>query len=80
MAFEHREGSGSLFPNKKKTSDSHPNATGELMLNGVIWEVAAWTKTDKNGGKWQSLSVKPKDERPARSSAPQEVDDDSTPF
>jgi len=60
MAFEQRDMSGSLFKNKKREKDTHPNATGTCMVAGVEYEVAAWTKPDKNGNPWQSLSFKPK--------------------
>ena len=63
MAFEHREGSGSLFANKRREKDTHPNARGDALIGGVLYEISAWTKTDKNGQKWQSLAFKPKQER-----------------
>ena len=67
MAYEMRENSGSLFKNDKKETESHPNAKGQALINGVVFWVSAWTKTDKNGNKWQSLSFKPKDEQAANS-------------
>lgn len=86
------EGSGSLFPNKKKEKDSHPDARGDAMIGGVLHEVAAWTKTDRNGKRFMSLSIKPKQARepqpnadpvwgadrkaPAASSAGADFDDD----
>lgn len=70
MAYVLRDGQGSLFKNDKKTSDSHPNARGELMIDGVLYEVAAWTKQGTKGP-FQSLSVKRKEVggvRPQKSS------------
>lgn len=64
MAYELREGQGSLFKNKHKTADNHPNARGELLLDGVLYEVSAWTKKTKLGEPWQSLQVKRKEPRP----------------
>lgn len=61
MAWEMREGQGSLFRNEKRETEKHPNARGEALIGGVVYEVAAWTKTDKNGNKFQSLAFKPKD-------------------
>lgn len=81
MAWEMRDGQGSLFKNGKRENEKHPNAKGEAMIGGVVYEVAAWTKKDKNGNPWQSLSFKPKGERstPAKSGLP--VDDSSdVPF
>ena len=56
MAFEHRENSGSLFVNKKRDSEKHPNAVGSALIGGVKYRVSAWTKLDRNGQKWQSLA------------------------
>ena len=79
MAYELREGQGSIFPNKKREKDTQPNARGELRIGGVLYEVAAWTKTDKNGDRWQSLAVKVKEDRPARGGQSRD-DADRIPF
>ena len=63
MAYELREGQGSLFKNKYKKTDDHPNVRGELLLDGVLYEVSAWTKKTKLGEPWQSLQVKRKEPR-----------------
>lgn len=77
MAYEQREGSGSLFKNDKKTAENHPNATGSALIGGVEYWVSAWTKTDKNGGKWQSLAFKRKDaDKPAKTGSVAELDND----
>ena len=88
MAFEQRDNSGSLFNNKKREQENHPHATGSAMIAGVNYWVSAWTKTDKNGNKWQSLSFKAKDQqpgtpatKPAAAPAPERsFDDEETPF
>jgi hypothetical protein len=86
MAFEHREGGGSLFSVDKK-SDKAPNMRGEFMLNGEMYEIAAWTKEGKKG-KFLSLQVKPARQiqtrpspnpRPPQSIGPQ-MDDNEIPF
>ena len=57
-AYQMRAGQGSLFKNKDKTTDKHPNLKGRVMLpNGEIRWVSAWTKTTEAGEKWMSLSV-----------------------
>ena len=61
MAYEHRELSGTLFKNQKRDKDTQPNARGECLIEGQLYEVSAWTKTTKNGDKWQSLAFKKKD-------------------
>jgi len=35
MAYEMKEGSGSLFKNSRKTSDSHPDFTGSIMARNI---------------------------------------------
>ena len=61
--FTPRDGSGSLFKNNKRDKDSQPNARGDAMIGGVLYEISAWTKKDKNGNPWQSLAFKPKEAR-----------------
>lgn len=62
MAFELREGQGSLFKNDRKEKDSQPGARGEAMIGGVLYEISAWTKEGRKG-RFQSLSFKPKQQR-----------------
>ena len=60
MAYEHREGSGSLFKNHKKEEGSkQPDYRGDAMVNGEVMEVSAWVK-EGNNGKFFSLSIKAK--------------------
>lgn len=41
--FSPKPDSGTLFPNRFKTSDSHPDYTGTYArADGVVREVAAW--------------------------------------
>jgi uncharacterized protein (DUF736 family) len=84
MAYEMKDGQASLFKNKRKETDNHPDYTGSIMLNGVECWLSAWIKTPKNGGeKYMSLSVgKPKGEKretPKRDDDPVPFDD-SIPF
>ena len=67
--FEQREGSGILFPKDNKKEDKYPDWTGEAKINGVMMDLAAWNKQGKNG-KFLSLSIKPKREKPAAESSP----------
>ncbi len=62
MAYELREGQGSLFRNEKRDNDKAPNARGEALIGGVLYEIAAWTKEGRKG-RFQSLSIKPKEQR-----------------
>lgn len=75
---------GALFKNQRKESDRHPDYTGQLNVGGDDYRLSAWIKTDKNGAKYMSLSVKPKDEAPKQEPAAQPVAadafDDDIPF
>lgn len=61
MSFQHKENSGSLFKNAKRDKETQPNARGDALIGGVLYEISAWTKKDKNGNPWQSLSFKAKE-------------------
>ena len=60
MAYEMKEGTGTLFKNDRKEKDSHPNAKGTALIDGVEFWVSAWTK-DGAKGKFQSLSFQRKE-------------------
>ena len=80
--FVQKELSGSMFKNQKKLTDQHPNMTGSALIDGVEYWLSAWTKTDKNGNKWQSMSFTKKDQQNTREQAEKAaVDmDDDLPF
>lgn len=65
MAYEARDNTGTLFRNDRKEKDTHPNATGTAMIDGVEYYVSAWTKEGQKG-KFQSLSFKRKDASQSR--------------
>ena len=86
--FQHKEGNGTLRPNDRKgDNEKAPNSKGDIMLGGVVYEIAGWTRTDKNGTKYISLSGKPKEARQERPAAPRQEPqrhsadlDDEVPF
>ena len=48
--FEHRNGSGTLFPNDYKEAPNHPDYKGELKTpEGKVYEVAGWVKQGQKG-------------------------------
>jgi len=72
---------GALWKNEKRESDTHPNLTGSLNVEGKEYWVSAWTS--KEGGKKPlvSFSIKSKDSQRAPNPKPVEDDfDDSLPF
>jgi len=81
MAYEMKELSGSLFKNKKREKDSHPNVKGSCLIEGKEYWISAWTKTDKNGDPWQSLSFTPKEKfkKSQNQSKPQKTNFDDLP-
>lgn len=83
MAFTHKPNTGSLFKNDKRETDSHPNAKGSALIDGVEYWVSAWTN-DGNQGKYQSLKFSRKDEnktsRKEYSEPPADEPNDDLPF
>jgi hypothetical protein len=66
MAYEQRDNSGSLFKNERKDKDSHPDYTGNGMIDGKGYWFSAWIKKDRNGKPFMSLSFKPKEDQPVQ--------------
>lgn len=63
MAYELKEGQGTLFKNEKQ-NDRQPDLKGTILIDGITYEIAAWVKTSKRGEKFYSLQA----------SLPREVD------
>lgn len=61
MAYEPKDGSGSLFKNDRKESDNQPDYKGQIMVGGVQYWLSAWIKETDEGKKWMSISATPKD-------------------
>lgn len=55
MAYDHRDGQGTLFKNDRKSTDKHPDYTGSIKLpDGHEYWLSGWIK---QGQKGQFLSV-----------------------
>ena len=49
-SFEIKEKEGSLFTNKKKTTDKHPDYTGTCVINGVKMNISSWINEARTSG------------------------------
>ena len=58
MGFEPKDNTGVLFKNDYKKEDRHPDWKGNVLVNGVKMDVAAWNKMGRNGT-FLSLSFQP---------------------
>lgn len=65
MAYEQREGQGSLFKNDEKKTDKHPDYRGDCTVGGAKYWLSAWIKTGKNG-KFMSIALQPKEDQQGR--------------
>lgn len=59
MAYEQKDGGGSLFPNDKKGNERAPDWSGTFLLGGEWYKIAGWYK-DGRSGQFLSLKVEPK--------------------
>jgi len=60
MAYEIRNNSGSAFKNKKKQAETHPDYSGEALINELPMWINVWVKKDKNQNTYFSFSFKEK--------------------
>ena len=51
------EGHGVLFINDKKQNERQPDYKGNITVNGVKHELAAWLKISKAGNQFLSISL-----------------------
>lgn len=56
MAYEIREGEGSLFDNNNRKSDASPHKTGKCKIDGKEYYISCWNNTTKN--KIKNLNLK----------------------
>jgi hypothetical protein len=57
---------GALFRNDDKTEEKHPDYRGNINVDGTEFWLSAWLKTSKQGMKYLSIAIKPKNAAPAQ--------------
>ena len=60
--YQIKENSGTLFKNRNKNKDSHPDFNGTVNVEGNEFYISGWTKVNQDGTKRISLSFKPKEQ------------------
>ena len=68
---------GALFKNTDKQQENHPDYKGSINVAEDDYWISAWLKTSKDGKKYMSLSVQPKQ---AAAKAPPKVESKSDDF
>ena len=57
MAFELKDGQGTLHRVEEKKNEQGPDYEGKLLVDGKQYRVAGWIKTTSAGKKWLSLKA-----------------------
>lgn len=63
MAYEKKDGDIILFRNNKRKDDTHPVMRGEILLGGVTYEIALWSRPDRNGDPFWTGKARVKGQR-----------------
>lgn len=62
--YQHKPDSGSVFPNDRKTEDTHADFTGSAMIGGKEYWVNVWNRESQDGSKeYLGLSFKLKENK-----------------
>lgn len=62
--YKHKQNRGSMFDNDRKTTEKHPDFTGSIDIEGVVYWISGWTgMTNDNRKRKISLSVQRQEER-----------------
>ena len=65
-----KDNSGSIFKNDRKEKETHPDGKGSALIDGVEYWISSWTKNDRNGNPYRSLSFQRKEQPQAASREP----------
>lgn len=72
---------GVLFKSKEQKTDKHPGYSGTVNVDGKEYWLAGWVKESKQGERFFSLALKPKEKKVERPTTRTAFDDlDSPPF
>ena len=84
MAYEHKEGQGSIHGNKNKKTDAYPDFVGEALWRGEKIRIALWKKRNQIGETWLSVKISEPYEKPEGQEKPKQAPrpaiDDDLPF
>lgn len=65
MTYDNRD-RGALFKNDRKDGEKSPDYKGELDVGGQVHWINAWIRVAKSGQKYMALTVKLKNDQPAK--------------
>lgn len=54
---------GALFKNDRKEKETHPDYKGSVNAAGVDYWLSAWLNESRDGKKYMSLSLQPKEQQ-----------------
>jgi hypothetical protein len=69
MAYEQKDGTGSLFKNDKGDNPKRPDYRGSIKVDGHVWELSAWIQEGQKG-KYMSIKAQVPRERAEKPAAP----------
>lgn len=81
--FELKEGKGTAFKNKNKTSDKHPSYTGTVLIDGKERWISVWGNKTQKGDTYLSFDIKAKEVKEEKEEEETDADglgDDRIPF
>lgn len=79
MAYVVKNNTGSLFENRQKLKNTHPDLTGVVKIDGVDYRIAAWKTVSAGGVEYYSLAftkIVSNTNKPSNDSTNNNIDDD----
>ncbi len=70
MSYERKPNTGSIFKNKRKEKDTHPDSTGEALIDGKFYWINAWWNDEPGKEAHFSMIFNPKDQQDERPEPP----------